>query len=911
MRNKIYFIVLLSLALFSCTDEEIVSVKSGVLVSGSLQQSTSRTAYEVGDNSVSVSWEAGDAIGIMSASQTDPLEYTALSSASVTDFQAAGTEVSNDESETYYAWYPYYSGAYGDSYPLAALPNIYSQKYTEGEFPSSYDFIYGSGQIADNQLNFSFSHLFTFVKIIIDPSLLEDAYGFMLSGDEIISVYTRSSSPAYYNLNTGEITGTQYVFLSYMIDQKYIEEGELLTCYIAMLPSSEDNTIKISKLIHNGSYYTNGDVIYIKDAPEGGFKAGRMYTLYIGESSLEELLAKEREALIALYDATDGDNWTNNENWCTDADISEWYGVTVSSGLVSRLELNENNLTGSIPSDIGQLTQLQYLRLDGNSLSGEIPEEIYDLRHLYGLYLGGNSLSGEISSAIGELTNLYYLYLYDNNLSGEIPEEIGNLTSLYYLSIYSNNFSGSIPESIGNLTSLVNLNLRGNQLSGTIPSSVCSLTNLKYLRLYDNELSGEIPEDIGNLTALTILNLSDNELSGEIPTSIGNLTSLTTLDLSGNDLTGNLPTSMAALSALESIDVTMNKLQGEVPEEIINCEWWSNLGYTGVLPQQNGYGLTLPYSLHDWTVHTLQEHTQGDGIKFIIVGEAYSQDLIDDGTYAEHVGWAYDALFSEEPYASFQDYFDVWYVDIPSEESTFGGNTAFGVYYDTSDNSMTVDNSLILEVMSKLEEANYTYKNLITIVLVNCSLSKVRSVCFSGSSFAIAYCRADTETYLKQVVHHEALGHGFGKLADEYVEYDEEYPDVDLLAEYHGENMRMNVDTISDPEEVLWSYFLQDSRYDDEELGIFEGAAYYATGIYRPRNTSIMRYNTGGFNAPSRQEIYRRIMEMSGEGYTFENFLEYDEINRQTFATGSAKSRNVEPEFTGVLGAPPVFIEDD
>ena len=274
MRNKIYFIVLLSLALFSCTDEEIVSVKSGVIVSGSFQQSTSRTAYEVGDNSVSVSWEAGDAIGIMSASQIEPLEYTALSSASVTDFQATGTEVSNDESETFYAWYPY-TGTYGDSYPEAILPHIYSQKYNEGEFSSSYDFIYGSGQIADNQLNFSFSHLFSFVKIIIDPSVIEDAYGFVLKGSENISVRYNTSS---YNFETGEITGNLTKYIFYQIDQKYIEEGELLTCYIAMLPSSESNTISIQKRIYTGSGYTNGDQIYIKNAPEGGFKAGRMYT---------------------------------------------------------------------------------------------------------------------------------------------------------------------------------------------------------------------------------------------------------------------------------------------------------------------------------------------------------------------------------------------------------------------------------------------------------------------------------------------------------------------------------------------------------------------------------------------------------------------------------------------------------
>ena len=123
-----------------------------------------------------------------------------------------------------------------------------------------------------------------------------------------------------------------------------------------------------------------------------------------GQGSVES----DRTALVALYDSTDGDNWDNNDGWKTDAPLSEWHGVSASSaGTVSRLSLINNNLTGEIPSELGRLTNLEYLALVGNS-----------------------SLTGEIPSELGRLTNLERLHLFNNRLTGEIPRELGRLTNL-------------------------------------------------------------------------------------------------------------------------------------------------------------------------------------------------------------------------------------------------------------------------------------------------------------------------------------------------------------------------------------------------------------------------------------------------------------------------------------------------
>jgi Leucine-rich repeat (LRR) protein len=155
--------------------------------------------------------------------------------------------------------------------------------------------------------------------------------------------------------------------------------------------------------------------------------------------------------------------------------------------------------------------------------------------------LGGNNLGGSIPPEIGNLTNLTELYLYNNQITGSIPSEIGNLTNLEVLSLYNNQITGSIPSEIGNLTNLEVLYLSINQLTGEIPSELGNLTNLNTLNLKSNQLTGEIPPEIGNLTNLTSLVLSINQLTGEIPPEIGNLTNLNTLNLKSNQLSGIIP----------------------------------------------------------------------------------------------------------------------------------------------------------------------------------------------------------------------------------------------------------------------------------------------------------------------------------------------------------------------------------
>ncbi len=194
-----------------------------------------------------------------------------------------------------------------------------------------------------------------------------------------------------------------------------------------------------------------------------------------------------RFALGMLYRATNGPDWTQNTNWLTDAPVEEWHGVTVGLfGLI--LNLNNNNLGGSIPMDVGQLRVLEELNLGSNRISGEIPATIGKLEYLGKLNLSDNRISGEIPATLGQMSKLVVMDLGSNDLSGEIPPELGRLAQLEHLFLDNNQLTGVPPSELGNLANLRGLFLQDNEsLSGPLPDSFTNL-ELQTLNLGATEL---------------------------------------------------------------------------------------------------------------------------------------------------------------------------------------------------------------------------------------------------------------------------------------------------------------------------------------------------------------------------------------------------------------------------------------
>ena len=242
----------------------------------------------------------------------------------------------------------------------------------------------------------------------------------------------------------------------------------------------------------------------------------------------------ERDALIALYNATRGYNWSIDVGWNGAAGTEcDWYGVRCSYGHVSRIVLDDNSLSGSIPAELGNLTNLTSLYLNFNSLTGSIPSELGNLTNLVFLSLNNNSLSGSIPAELGNLTKVTVLYLNNNSLTGSIPSELGNLTNLTDLSLNFNSLTGSIPAELGNLTNLTYLSLDNNSLTGSIPSELGNLTNLTGLSIGDNFLTGPLPQWLSDM-AIPYLNVTD--AFNEWPSPYNGVTPDSSLGLAFNNI---------------------------------------------------------------------------------------------------------------------------------------------------------------------------------------------------------------------------------------------------------------------------------------------------------------------------------------------------------------------------------------
>jgi len=206
-------------------------------------------------------------------------------------------------------------------------------------------------------------------------------------------------------------------------------------------------------------------------------------------SDVTEIPQLECEALLALYNSTNGAGWTNHTNWLVTNTPSDWYGVGVYYKRVITINLQSNRMIGSIPAELGNISDLASLSLGCNKLSGGIPPELGNPPFLYTIDISQNQLTGSIPPELGNNTMLRTLDLSSNLLSGNISEEIGNFNDLRYLFLNNNQLTGIIPAELGYLINLNILWLNDKQLYGDIPPTLVNLINLfdpgNYMGKYD------------------------------------------------------------------------------------------------------------------------------------------------------------------------------------------------------------------------------------------------------------------------------------------------------------------------------------------------------------------------------------------------------------------------------------------
>ena len=360
----------------------------------------------------------------------------------------------------------------------------------------------------------------------------------------------------------------------------------------------------------------------------------------------------ERSALIALYNAADGGNWAERDNWLTGAPLSAWHGVaTNNQGQVTDLNLEDNRLKGTLPSRLSDLRSLGVLDLSNNAgLAGPLPASLTGLG-LTVLRLGGTGLCappdpdfqawlatvgdirvdgcsaaadpgrvalaalyGEAGGAFwkeaanwlseaplrdwhgvetddaGHVTSIDLRY---NNLRGRMPPELALMDRLETLRLIGNGLTGPIPPELARLDRLATLDLSVNLLTGPIPPELGRLENLSVLDLSANRLTGSIPSELGRLERLSVFDLGLNRFHGPVPSELGNLRSLERLTLSSNEFTGPVPPELGRLGKLAILNLRNNGLTGPVPPELGRLANLVTLdldrnGLTGPVPPELG-----------------------------------------------------------------------------------------------------------------------------------------------------------------------------------------------------------------------------------------------------------------------------------------------------------------------------------
>ncbi len=289
----------------------------------------------------------------------------------------------------------------------------------------------------------------------------------------------------------------------------------------------------------------------------------------------------ERDALIALYNSTNGSNWDNNTNWLSAQPVDDWYGVTVSGGHVTSINLNGNNLNGSLTKEFTYLPYLEILNLSQNpNLSGTIPTDLFYLTHMKEIDFEGSGFQGNIPTVISNMSGLEKLNLKSNQLTGFIPPGTYSLSKLTLLDLSDNQLEGFIvTSSIGNLGSLVNLDLSDNSFEGNIHANIGNLIHLETIHLENNKFDGTVPASLASLPDLRDLYLNDNDLSGILPDFTSSPSFNGTLAIQNNAF------------QFGDFEDQWNAYQSQLTDFIISPQ--ANIGYATTIDADAGDGIFI------------------------------------------------------------------------------------------------------------------------------------------------------------------------------------------------------------------------------------------------------------------------------------------------------------------------------
>ena len=301
---------------------------------------------------------------------------------------------------------------------------------------------------------------------------------------------------------------------------------------------------------------------------------------------LSQTYDDEQTFLRYLFLLTGGPGWTNNSGWL-DAGPSDhcgWYGVTCADVAdtmrVTSLQLDSNNLRGTLPAGFNNLPHVSTIVFYNNRLSGSFPRDILELPNIATLILSNNFIGGELPN-VALPSNLMVLDVSSNMIGGAIPESLfENCQALAYLLMSDNQLQGTLPSSLGTCSGLIYLDLESNSIYGPIPDEWQSLINLQQIYLGDNNINGTLQPftSMKNLQALSVFR---NLLQSPLPMDLSNMSSLRTLVVNANAFDESLPTWLGTMSNLVYLDMSANSFRGDI-DDLLSNNRWSAMTYLGL-----------------------------------------------------------------------------------------------------------------------------------------------------------------------------------------------------------------------------------------------------------------------------------------------------------------------------------------
>ena len=577
-----------------------------------------------------------------------------------------------------------------------------------------------------------------------------------------------------------------------------------------------------------------------------------------------------------------------------------------------------NNQIKSI--DVSKNLELERITCSDNKLTSI---DVTNNQKLTTLNISGNSI---VEIDLGNNPELKHLICNKNKIS---ELELSNNKKLKSLNVNDNNLTSLTVNCCPEIKTLkANNNLIKEMDISELTSLFdfyCSGNPLETLYVFDGQIDALFEKEIPSTTKIVVKGTEpgEDEVFTVTPTLFDidgyeqDITMTVTANISYSiDSQPEWISKKSDNSGVYTFTVSANTTSSSRSGEIIFKN--VNNSFLTVTVKQGIQTYTSSDYSQDGQVTKIHSATVGKGIDVVFVGDAFADK--DQDLFNKYVKLGKEAFFTEEPFRSTKDRFNIYRIGSVSKNGIItqeGGDTKFSAQFGDGTYISGDHDAVFRFVQDKMPSVNL--KKTIVFVIVN--KAKYAGTCWMFSdNKAVCYvplCRDETD--YAQTLRHEGCGHGFGKLADEYF-YDSmgRIPDdkVSELKKWKGfaYGFYENVDLTSDPNTILWSKFISDSRYSGK-VDVYEGGYTYPYGVYRPTDNSIMRYNTGGFNAPSREAIYKKIMKFSeGDAWTYdyETFVAFDAPARSAEAVTRAAAQCAAVDKANFIPlAPPVMVMVD